>query len=472
MENYGKVKRKRYFGFILALLSGVIAVMMFSSCGKTRTYTVAGKITSGGVALPGVTVALSGDTFTTTTTTTDANGNYTFSNVSGGIYKATPSVAESSFAVFIPSYRDVFLDGFDAIGFNFSRSGQGRIAATNHTIALKGDGALWDWGNNSNGQLGNGSTAQSSVPLQVSGMTGVLVAAGNTHTAALKSDHTVWTWGNNSSGQLGDGTTTQRLVPVQVSGLPLTIKAIAAGSDHTVALSDDGTVWTWGNNSNGQLGDGTTTQRLTPVQVINLTGVTAIAAGSAHTVVLKNDGTVWAWGNNSNGQLGNGNLTQSATAVQVSGLTNVVAVAAGFSHTAALRNDVTDVSVWVWGNNASGQLGNGTTTQSSVPVQATGLSGITAIAAGHDHTVVLKNDGTVWIWGSNSNGQLGIGSTVQSLVAVQVSGMTNAMAVAAGYTHTVVLKNDDTVWTWGGNGNGQLGNGTTTDSLTPVQANF
>jgi alpha-tubulin suppressor-like RCC1 family protein len=305
------------------------------------------------------------------------------------------------------------------------------------------------------------------------------IAGGGSHTIALKSDSTVWTWGWNVLGQLGDGTTTGRFTPVQVSGLT-GVTAIAGGAYHTIALKNDGTVWVWGGNFFGQLGvskseicAGQSGQYCssTPVQVSGLTGVTAIAGGGSHTIALKSDSTVWAWGSNSFGQLGDGTTIDSSTPVQVSGLTGVTAIAGRDSHTIALKNDGT---VWTWGDNRSGQLGDGTTTQRTTPVQVSGLTGVIAIAGGTWHTIALKNDGTVWTWGYNSNGQLGDGTTTNSSAPVQVSGLTGVTAIASGAYHTITLKSDGTVWTWGGNNYGQLGDGTTTTSspygkTTPVQ---
>jgi len=166
----------------------------------------------------------------------------------------------------------------------------------------------------------------------------------------------------------------------------------------------DGIPWAWGYNMFGQLGNGTTTSRITPAQVSGLTGVTAIAGGSWHTIALKNDGTVWAWGRNDEGQLGDGTTTSRTTPVQVSGLTGVTAIAGGGHHTIALKNDGT---VWAWGRNVTGQLGDGTTTSRTTPVQVSGLTGVTSIiAAGGALSLSLKNDGTVWAWGWNYQGML------------------------------------------------------------------
>ncbi|WP_368667433.1 RCC1 domain-containing protein, partial [Corallococcus sp. AB030] len=246
------------------------------------------------------------------------------------------------------------------------------------------------------------------------------VAAGGDFSLLLKQDGTVWGWGYNSEGELGDGTRTSRLKPVQVLGLT-GVKALAAGDFHTHAVKQDGTVWAWGRNEYGQLGDGTTTDRLRPVQVPGLTGVTALATGSSnHTLALKQDGTLWGWGDNGFGALGDGTTTDRLTPVQVPGMTGVTALATGPFHTLALKQDGT---VWAWGNNADGELGDGTTTDRLTPVQVPGMTGVTALAAGAFHTLALKQDGTVWAWGDNFVGGLGDGTTTDRLTPVQVQGL-------------------------------------------------
>ncbi|AKJ01174.1 alpha-tubulin suppressor-like RCC1 family protein [Archangium gephyra] len=290
------------------------------------------------------------------------------------------------------------------------------------------------------------------------------LAAGYSYSVMLKQDGMLWAWGYNAVGQLGDGTTIQRTTPVQVPGLSNIID-LAAGNAHTLALKQDGTAWVWGNNSGGQLGDGTTTLRPSPAQVPGLSNIIDLAAGNGHTLALKQDGSVWAWGSNSQGQLGDGTLSPRTSPIQVPGLSNIIALAAGGTHSLALKQDGT---VWAWGYNNQGQVGDGTTTYRASPVQVPGLSNVIALAAG-THSLALKQDGTVWAWGNNANGQLGDGTTTHRSSPVQVAGISNVIALAAGVLHTLALKQDGTLWAWGDNNDGQLGDGTTTRRTSPVQ---
>jgi len=345
-------------------------------------------------------------------------------------------------------------------------------AGQTHTVALKSNGTLWAWGYNANGQLGDGTTFERDTPVQVSGggNNWVAVSAGRLHTVALKSNGTLWVWGYNAYGQLGDNSNTDRHTPVEVFGGGNTWVAIAAGADHTVALKSDGTLWTWGYNFFGQLGDNSTTNRNTPVQVFGGGNTwVAIAGGGNHTVALKSDGTLWAWGINDRGQLGDGTNTLRNTPVQVFGGGNTwVAIAARFNHTVALKSDGT---LWTWGSNFYGQLGDATNTDRNAPVQTSGGGNIwVAIAAGDNHTVALKSDGTLWTWGYNFYGQLGDSSNTNRNTPVEVSGgETTWVAIAAGYVHTVAMKSDGTFLAWGYNQNGQLGDGTNIHRNTPVQ---
>ena len=338
-------------------------------------------------------------------------------------------------------------------------------AASDYSLGLSADGKVFGWGNDGNGQLGLGRSVFATAPQVVPGLNlgqgsgKSRVAAGLNHIVALKSDGTVWAWGSNSIGQLGDGTTTNRSSPVQVPGLTGVV-AVAAGFAHTLALKSDGSLWVWGSNSSGQLGDGTTTYyRTSPVQVPGLTGVVAVAGGGYYSLALKSDGSVWAWGMNDYGQLGDGTKTNRSLPVQVPGLTGVLAVLAGYSHSVAVKADGT---LWAWGSNSSGQLGDGTTMIRSSPVQSPGITGVVAVAAGNGSTAALKADGTVWeTILISTNG-------VYSSQWRQVAGITGAAAVTAGLVHKLAFKSDGSVWAWGSNDYGQLGDGTTTYRSSPL----
>ena len=308
----------------------------------------------------------------------------------------------------------------------------------------------------------------------------VYISGGDSHAAALKKDGTVWTWGHNAWGQLGDGSMTDRTTPVQVSGLTDVI-AVAAGRTMTMALKSDGTVWTWGLNNYGELGDGSTVTygkdadgkyikviRNVPGQVVGLNGVVAIAAGRSTGIALKNDGTVWAWGENTYGTLGDGNTNvsltsgSSATPVRVIGLTDSVSIALKRSHILALKSDGT---VWAWGHNRAGQFGNGEATGDAnspgpVPVQVSDMSDPEAtIATGYWHSMALKSDGTVWTWGDNEAGELCDGTLINQLTPEKITGLYDLSAIEGGEYYTISLKKDGTAWMCGNNSSGFLGIG-------------
>jgi alpha-tubulin suppressor-like RCC1 family protein len=339
------------------------------------------------------------------------------------------------------------------------------------------------WGQNGHGELGVGyRNGFSTLPLSVRGLSGIQsLAAGYNFSLALLGDGTLRSWGGNTFAQLGDGLRTESYGPVPVAGLS-GVKAIAVGGANAMALLGNGTVVTWGGNAWGELGNGTTgkgiengTASPVPIPVKGLGGVVAIAAGGADDVALLSNGTLMAWGENHNGQLGDGTTVEKDVPTPVRGLSGVRAVAVGGQashggHIMALLGNGTVMSV---GENQSGQLGDGSTTSSSVPVSVKGLSGVTAIAANVSHSMALLADGTVRTWGEDQYGELGVGPAPQtcagtpcSTVPVAVS-LQKVTAISAGWRFSRAVSGG-TVSAWGWNDLGQLGDGTTTNSPVPV----
>ena len=361
----------------------------------------------------------------------------------------------------------------------FSMGAVREIAAGNrHTVAILHDGSLWAWGAGSRGQLGNGSLALHNTPVQVGTDTNWRnVAAGMEHTMAIRQDGTLWGWGTNAHGQLGDGTWLQRNTPVQI-GTESNWRSVSTSGEHTVAIRTDGTLWAWGTNASGQLGDGTWQVRNTPQQIGTDTNWRSASAGGAlrgamatppqsvtgHTIAVRTDGTLWAWGINANGQLGDGTWTVRNTPQRIGTDTNWSTVEAGMEHSMATRQDGT---LWAWGRNSSGQLGDGTWQVRNTPQQVGTDANWSRVAAGTRHTLALRTDGTLWAWGHNGSLQLGDGSPNTRNAPVQIGEDTNWNRVAAGDRHSVATKTDGSLWAWGWNSSGQFGDGTLTNSNVP-----
>jgi alpha-tubulin suppressor-like RCC1 family protein len=283
------------------------------------------------------------------------------------------------------------------------------VSSSVFSLALKNDGTVWMWG------PGFSAHHPNHTPMQVQALTEIAkIDAGGSHLMGLRSDSTVWTWGYNSKGQVGHSNNFPFPV-TQLSG----IIDIAAGREHSLALKSDGTVWGWGKNLNGQLGNGTDSNDIdSPVIVNGLTDVIAISAGGEHSLALKNDGTVWSWGLNSSGQLGDGSSSKRLTPVQVSGgLNNVKAISAGDAYSIALRNDGTAMS---WGFNGYGQLGNGNEIGRTTPILVNAFTNGMEINAGDEHNIAIKNDGNFWAWGNNLFRRLGDGTTTSRNEPVKV----------------------------------------------------
>ena len=352
-----------------------------------------------------------------------------------------------------------------------------------HACAVTSAGGVKCWGYNSFGQLGNGSTTNSSSPVNVNGLgSGVVaVSAGYAHTCALTSAGGVMCWGQNAVGALGDGSNDDRSMPVPVSGLGSGVIAISAGGAHTCALTSAGGVKCWGDNDQGAVGDGSNTRRhFTPVDVSGLgSGVRAVSAGSGFTCALTSAGGVKCWGYNGNGRLGyDGRFAGSPSGRipnDVTGLSSgVIAISAGTGHACAVTS-AGGAKCWGQGG-LYGQLGDGSRAEGFTPVNVSGLgSGVAAITAGLDHTCALTSAGGVKCWGSNTYGQVGaaeldVGPFVASFVPLNVTGLgRGVIAISAGFGYTCALIETGGAKCWGVNADGRLGNGSTTDSSTPVR---
>ncbi len=332
---------------------------------------------------------------------------------------------------------------------------------------------LWAVGGyNAFGQLGLGDIVNRSSPVQIGSLTNWDKIAFNEHHAmhAIKTDGTLWAWGSGEYGQLGLGDLLSKSSPVQVGSLTDWDK-ITGGQDHAAAIKTDGTLWTWGRNRYGELGIGGEVafdkKISSPVQVGSLTNWSGVYGGEYYTVAMKTDGTLWSWGNNSVGQLGLGTNNNSISSpVQVGSLTNWTKVSTGYFHTVSVR---TDGTLWTWGANAFGTLGLGDTVYRSSPVQVGSLTNWSKVICGNFNTIGIKTDGTLWTWGLNWDGELGLGDQVVRSSPVQVGALTDWDKAASGSSSTAAIKTDGTLWTWGNNDLGTLGLGDTTDRNSPVQ---
>ena len=343
-----------------------------------------------------------------------------------------------------------------------------------HTCAVTTAGGAKCWGDNSYGQLGDGTTTNRTTPVAVSGLSSgvAAVTAGGNSTCAIATSGAVQCWGHNADGKLGDGTTTNRKTPVAVSGLSSGVATIAMGAYHTCAVTTSGSAKCWGDNYFGQLGDGTATDRYTPVAVSGLsTGVATISVsgdGGLHTCAVTTSGTALCWGYNNWGQLGDGTTTNRKTPVVVSGLSSGVAtISPGSAHTCALS---TAGAAQCWGVNNFGQLGDGTITYRTTPVGVSGLSaGVASLFVAAHRTCAVTTSGSAQCWGVNNYGQLGDGTFTDRHAPAAVSGLSSGVAaISGGQAHTCVVMTSGGAKCWGANNAGQVGDGTTTLRPTPV----
>ena len=344
-----------------------------------------------------------------------------------------------------------------------------------YTFAITNNGTLWGWGRNDKGQLGDGTTANRSSKQRI--LVNVATVLTLDHTVAIKTNGSLWAWGDNKYGQIGDGSTTNRLTPFEVMD---NVAAVSIGINHTAAIKKDGSLWTWGRNESGQLGDGTTTDRHRPFKVMD--NVVAVSIGShreknsnvfiSYTMAIRTDGSLWAWGNNKVGQLGDGTTINRYKPVRIMH-SDVRSVDTSAGHTIAIT---TDGHMWVWGENI-GMFGDGMPATSNRPVPVSMMDNVISVSSDRMGTIMtIKADGTLWGWGTNKDGQLGDGTTTERRIPVKI--MDNVAAVKTRtsaelppdkrvFRHTMAVKNDGSLWTWGNNVAGQLGDGTTENRHNP-----
>lgn len=330
-------------------------------------------------------------------------------------------------------------------------------AGGDNSFYLKSDGSVWAMGRNDSGQLGNGALNGTNDPQQVFSSDVIAIAVGggdtlDTHTLFLKSDGSLWAVGANDFGQLGDGTTNNTATPKEIISSGIT--AIAAGGWQSFFLKSDGSLWAMGRNDYGQLGDGTTNNSSNP-KLILPGGVTAIAAGNFHTLVLKTNGSLWAMGANNDGQLGHGTPPFATNTPMQILASNVTAIATGANHSLILKSDS---SLWAAGYNEFGQLGTGLsgTTANVYGLVRIWSSGVTAIAAGGNHSLFIRSDGSLWGMGYDWDGELGDGGLSMQSVSKELA-PGPVIAITAGSSHSLFLKGDNTVWAMGWDFYGQLG---------------
>ena len=347
-----------------------------------------------------------------------------------------------------------------------------------HTCAILDNGAVSCWGDGAYGRLGNGATSDKSTPTLTSslgtGRTAVSLSSGYSHTCAILDNGAVSCWGRGSDGQLGNGGTSDKTTPTLTSNLGRTAVALSSGGFHTCAILDNGAVSCWGEGSDGQLGNGATSDKTTPTLTSSLgTGRTAVAlsSGDYHTCAILDNGSVSCWGADYSGQLGNGAMSSKSTPTLTSSLgtgRTAVALSSGKYHTCAILDNG---AVSCWGNGNYGKLGNGGTSTKTTPTLTSNL-GRTAVAlsSGGFHTCAILDNGDVSCWGLGGDGQLGNGATSDKTTPTLTSSLgtgRTAVALSSGYSHTCAILDNGAVSCWGDGAYGQLGNGGTSDKPRP-----
>ena len=334
------------------------------------------------------------------------------------------------------------------------------------TMRGLGPRGVSSWGEGTAGEIGDNAHVDRTFPALVAGAATNwdLLSAGATHSCATRDDATLWCWGSNGDGRLGDATTTSRALPTQVGSDDDWLE-IAAGAAHTCGIRSPGTLWCWGSNAAAQLGDGSTTGRTIPVRIGTNSNWVRVAAGAMHTCGVQSDGTLWCWGGNTTGQLGDGTLVARTAPKRVGTGTTWATVATGATRTCATQ---TDGSLWCWGDNSSGELGDGTVILRRTPRQIGTATNWRAVALDAHHACATRTDGSLWCWGDNWQRQIGDGTNIDRTAPVPVGVGSSWTSVGVGATHTCATRTDGVVACWGTGLVGELGRLTTTTETLPA----
>lgn len=339
-----------------------------------------------------------------------------------------------------------------------------------HSVALKSDGTLWTWGSNDDYQLGNGAKDNKAAPIQIGSDTDWMsVFAGDTHSFAIKKDGSTWSWGGSYTGHLAlSGNPSSVEKPTKCDESLSSVKAIQAGYAHSVAIKSDGTILVWGSSGRGQFGNSKEGQTgALPSQVGETAEWVTVSAGTSHNIALKKDGSLWAWGDNTNGQLGDGSTTQRNVPTQITKGKDWAFIDAGANHNLTVKKDGT---LWSWGSNMNGQLGDKSTDARSKPSKIGKDNDWVWVEAGFDTSFGMKKDGSIWSWGVNYAGHLGNGLLENVNAPTKIIAAKDWKKVVSREGHGLAIDKNNQIWSWGDNSSGQLGNAAGGEkSPTPIQ---
>jgi len=343
-----------------------------------------------------------------------------------------------------------------------------RVGFFSQPASLADEFTLWTWGSNIFGRTGQGTDVGNTLtPTQLGTATDwKQVTAASDHSLAINAIGELWAWGSNSSGQLGDGTTTQRLSPIRIGTATNWVQA-SAGVSYSLAINADGELWAWGTNGNGQLGDGTTTQRTSPTRIGSGTNWAKVIA-NGQSLAITTTGELWAWGSNNVGQLGLGDQVNSSTPTRVGSASNWAELAASVGASFAIN---ANGELWAWGSNGNSRLGLGTDTSNRLtPTRVGSATNWAKVSSGSVFGIAITTSGQLWTWGSNANGRTGRGTTSGvTATPTRVGSASNWAKPSAGNEHGSAITTSGELWAWGSNGSGQLGDGTTTQRTSPTR---